>query len=226
MIKEKQKKMKRISFLTAPVLACILAFLMGYFVHAAASDSLTLPLSITWGEKGLREDETYELSLEGLTADCPMPKGSEKEYQVRITKKESIDHLPTLSYEKPGDYTYQLTLKRQDGTQVGIYYLHVMAAYGENDKLTVSAAIRKDKKDGAKTDTIHFTDPAEKKAITEEKKSSSKSSGTSTKTPASTGSTVQTGDVGRPEFWAGAILLGCTGLFFTRKKLRTKSREA
>ncbi len=218
--------MKRIRFLSMPFLACVLVFLMGYLVHASGSDSLTVPLSITWGEKGLRENETYELSLEGLTADCPMPKGSEKGYQVQLTKKESIDHLPTILYQNPGDYTYKLLLKRKDGTQVGLYYLHVSAFYGEEDKITVTVAIRENKKDGAKTDTIRFLDPVEKKAVTEEKKSSSESSGTSAKTPASTGSTVQTGDSRMPEFWAGVLLLGMTGLIFTRKHLRGKSHKA
>ena len=218
--------MKRINFLTAPLLAGILAFLMGYFVYAADPGSLTLPLSVTWGEKGLRENETYELSLEGLTADCPMPKGSEKDYQTELTKQASIDQLPTIFYQNPGDYTYKLLLKRKDGTQIGLYYLHVSAYYGEEDRITVTAAIRENQQDGAKTDTIRFTDPAEKKAVTEEKKSSAKSSGSSAKTPASTGSTVQTGDSGRPEFWAGVFLLGMTGLFFTRKQLLSKSHKA
>lgn len=98
-----------------------------------------------------------------------MPKGSEKGYQTELTKQASIDQLPTIFYQNPGDYTYKLLLKRKDGTQIGLYYLHVSAYYGEEDRITVTAAIRENQQDGAKTDTIRFSDPAEKKAVTEEK---------------------------------------------------------
>lgn len=220
------KKMKKISFLVAPLLACILAFMIGSFADAAASNEFTLPLTISWGEEGLMEDETYLLSLEGMTSDSPMPKGSDKSYQVKVSKKASIDSFPTILYEKPGDYTYKLSLKREDGTQVGLYYLHISAYYAEGDKLTVTTAIRENKEDGAKTDVIRFKDPAKKKSVTNEKKSGSTSQTTDKKTPTSTESAVQTGDENTPELWCGAFLLGVTGLFFLLKQARRKSHRA
>ena len=183
-------------------------------VYAAGGKGFALPVTITWGQGGLNEDKTYQLTLKGLEEECPMPDGSPEEYGVTLTRDKTITQLPEIRYEKPGDYRYVLTVTREDQKQIAVYYLHVMAVNGEDGELTVTAALREKDPQGAKTDQLLFVDDEEKKPEKEPEKKAEEKTGqkSSQQKPSETGARVQTGDENEAVFWMILLLSGVAGL--------------
>ena len=92
------RRVKRYSLLIALGLFLMLAFP----VYASGGSRFTLPVTITWGQGGLNEDKTYQLTLKGSDEGCPMPNGSPEEYCVTLTRDKTITQLPEIRFEKPG----------------------------------------------------------------------------------------------------------------------------
>lgn len=127
--------MKKRSFWAVLVLGLFL--LAAFPAYAAEQNHFTLPLTITWGQGGLNREETYQLTLKGTNEMCPMPAGSREEYSLKLSPDESISQLPEITYHEPGDYRYVLELTREDGKNITVYYLHIMAVNGENGEISV-----------------------------------------------------------------------------------------
>lgn len=193
--------MKKHSFLAVLVLGL---FLVAAFpVYAAGQKAFTLPLTVTWGQGGLSKGTTYRLTLKGTEEETPMPEEGQKEYSLTLTQNEKISQLPEIIYQKPGDYRYVLELTREDGKQIAVYYLHVMAVNGENGELEVAAAIRRGEADGEKTDRITFVDEDQKDSDTPVQPAApDKGKNVSQKT-----SRVKTGDDGRVAPWLTLLLV-------------------
>ncbi len=200
--------MKKYSFLAALFLGLLL--MAGFPVYAAGGNSLALPLSLTWGKGGLQEDRTYQLVLKGQEESCPMPTGSGAEYSLILRQDSAAERLPEIRYEKPGDYWYTLTLTREDGRQIGLYALHVMALNGEDGSITVVSTLREKDPRGAKTDRLQFVDDekngSEKEAETKPEK------GSGGKKPSGTNARVQTGDENDAVFWLFLLLAAMAGI--------------
>ena len=61
------------------MIALGLFLMLAFPVYASGGSRFTLPVTITWGQGGLNEDKTYQLTLKGLDEGCPMPDGSPEE---------------------------------------------------------------------------------------------------------------------------------------------------
>lgn len=203
--------MKKHSFLAALALGL---FLMAAFpVYAAGQDRFTLPVTVTWGQGGLNKEKTYQLTLKGLEDTCPMP----SESRLTLTRNSTLTEWPEILYERPGDYQYMLTLTREDGKQIALYYLHVMVLNGDNGGLTIASTLREKDPQGAKTDRLQFVDDgkngSEKEAETEPEK------GSGGKKPSGTDARVQTGDENDAVFWLFLLLAAMAGIGRTTRQL-------
>ena len=152
---------------------------------------------------------------------CPMPAGSREEYSLKLSPDESISQLPEITYHEPGDYRYVLELTREDGKNITVYYLHIMAVNGENGEISVSSTLRENDPEGAKTDQIIFVDADQKQSDQPEEPSapaeSTGSSGTTGK--------VQTGDRNTTVTWSLLLLLSMFLLIILRtyqKKIQNR----
>lgn len=190
-------------------------------VYASEGGQFTLPVTITWGQGGLNEDKTYQLTLKGMEDGCPMPDGSPEKYRVTVTRDKTMTQLPEIHFEKPGDYRYVLTMTREDQKQIAVYYLHVMAINGEDGSLTVTSTLREKDPQGAKTDELRFMDDEEKKPEKEPEKKTEDKTGQKPgqQKPSETGARVQTGDENGAVFWMVLLLIGIAGLGFTVTQL-------
>lgn len=209
--------MKKHSFLAVLVLGLFLA--AAFPVYAAGQNAFTLPLTVTWGQGGLSKGMTYRLTLKGTEEGTPMPEEGQKEYSLTLTQNEKISQLPEIIYQKPGDYRYVLELTREDGKQIVVYYLHVMAVNGENGELEVNTAIRGGETDGEKTDRITFVDEDQKDPGTSVRPAApDKGENASQKT-----SRVKTGDDGRMAPWLNLLLVSVIAAVwgFSEKRKRT-----
>lgn len=196
--------MKKHSFLAALALGL---FLMAAFpVYAAGQGRFTLPVTVTWGQGGLNKEKTYQLTLKGLEDTCPMP----SESSLTLTRNSTLTELPEILYERPGDYQYRLTLTREDGKQIALYYLHVMVLNGDNGGLTVASTLREKDPKGAKTDRLQFVDDTQEKP--EQKPDKKPGKKEEQKKPSQTGGRVQTGDENAAVFWLLLLLTGVCGL--------------
>ena len=211
--------MKKRSFWAVLVLGLFL--LAAFPAYAAEQNHFTLPLTITWGQGGLNREETYQLTLKGTNEMGPMPAGSREEYSLKLSPDESISQLPEITYHEPGDYRYVLELTREDGKNITVYYLHIMAVNGENGEISVSSTLRENDPEGAKTDRIIFVDADQKQSDQpEEPPAPAESTGSS-----GTTGKVQTGDRNTTVTWSLLLLLSMFLLIILRtyqKKIQNR----
>lgn len=149
--------MKRYRFLAA----CIMTFfLLGCVarVYGAEENSLSIPVTVSWGAEGLQPKKNYQLILEGTEGGEPVPDGASGKYTLELDKNSRITQLPEILYHAPGEYTYILKLIREDGSETGCYYIHVTVRYGEDNELHVTYSVHRDTVQGEKTDQILFRD--------------------------------------------------------------------
>lgn len=195
------------------------------------SISFSLPLRFKWGHGGLVRGQKYKVKLKALQENTPMPaKSKNKEYTKQVLEDEIKESFPKITYTRPGDYEYEITLIRGSHKVLKKYYLHIQVLNRGNRELFLTTAIHKNTKTGAKVTDIRFMDLGDDENLYDkdhnsnshhskseredeylkEKNKNRSNSGSKTKTSKNSRTNSRTGDDRKVEMylWMSIISLG------------------
>ena len=150
----------RLTSLLALLLALCLAVLP---VRAAESSKLPLtmrlPVNVTFDQDGLDPKRSYVLSLVPENSGYPMPEeAADNKWQSTVSEENGTAYSLAITYNHVGEWWYALTLtRREDGSLVAQYWLHVMALQTDNGQQLVTT-LHEGTQTGNKVSAVAFAD--------------------------------------------------------------------